>query len=40
VAAWEPADPELVPRLARLDQRGVLAAAGFLLHQPDIAHAL
>ena len=37
VAAWEPADPSLVPRLARLDQRGVLAAAGFLLHEPDAA---
>jgi len=37
VAAWEPADPALVPRLARLDQRGVLAAAGFLLHEPDAA---
>jgi hypothetical protein len=37
VAAWEPADPELVPRLSRLDQRGVLAAAGFLLHEPDAA---
>ena len=37
VAAWEPADPSLVPRLARLDQRGVLAAAGFLLHEPDVA---
>jgi hypothetical protein len=39
VAAWEPADPELVPRLSRLDQRGVLAAAGFLLHEPDIARS-
>ena len=29
--------PSLVPRLARLDQRGVLAAAGFLLHEPDAA---
>jgi len=37
VAAWEPADPSLVPRLSRLDQRGVLAAAGFLLHEPDAA---
>ena len=37
VAAWEPADPSLVPRLARLDERGVLAAAGFLLHEPDAA---
>jgi hypothetical protein len=39
VAAWEPADPSLVPRLARLDERGVLAAAGFLLHEPDAARA-
>jgi hypothetical protein len=37
VAAWEPADAALIPRLARLDQRGVLAAAGFLLHEPDAA---
>src|SRR5262245_34007234 len=37
VAAWEPADASLIPRLARLDQRGVLAAAGFLLHEPDAA---
>jgi len=40
VAAWEPSDPSLVPRLARLDERGVLAAAGFLLHEPDSAQAL
>ena len=39
VGAWEPADPELVPRLSRLDERGVLAAAGFLLHEPDAARA-
>jgi hypothetical protein len=39
VAAWESADPELVPRLSRLDERGVLAAAGFLLHEPDAARA-
>jgi hypothetical protein len=39
VAAWEPADPELVPRLSRLEQRGVLAAAGFMLHQPDAVPA-
>jgi hypothetical protein len=37
VAAWEPANPSLVPRLARLEERGVLAAAGFLLHEPDAA---
>ena len=40
VAAWESADPELVPRLSRLEQRGVLQAAGFLLHEPDAASAL
>ena len=40
VAAWEPSDPDLVPRLARLDQRGVLAAAGFLLHEPDAVRAV
>jgi hypothetical protein len=39
VGAWESADPELIPRLARLDERGVLAAAGFLLHEPDAARA-
>jgi hypothetical protein len=37
VAAWESADAELVARLARLDDRGVLDAAGFLLHDPDMA---
>jgi hypothetical protein len=37
VAAWEPADPELVSRLERLDDRGVLIAAGFMLHAPDFA---
>jgi hypothetical protein len=40
VAAWESADPELVPRLTRLDERGVLSAAGFLLHEPDMARAM
>jgi hypothetical protein len=40
VAAWESSDPELVPRLARLEERGVLAAAGFLLHEPDMAHTM
>jgi hypothetical protein len=35
VAAWEPADPGLLPRLSRLDERGVLAAAGFLLHESE-----
>ena len=27
------------PRLSRLEQRGVLAAAGFMLHQPDAVPA-
>lgn len=35
VAAWEPADPQLIPRLERLEERGVLTAAGFMLHAPD-----
>jgi hypothetical protein len=37
VAAWESADGELVARLSRLDARGILDAAGFLLHDPDPA---
>jgi hypothetical protein len=37
--AWESADPDLTPRLTRLEERGVLAAAGFLLHEPDAARA-
>jgi hypothetical protein len=40
VAAWESSDPDLVPRLTRLEERGVLAAAGFLLHEPDMAQAM
>jgi hypothetical protein len=40
VAAWEPADDGSLPRLARLDERGVLSAAGFLLHEPDAADLL
>ena len=32
VAAWESADDELLGRLARLEHRGILVAAGFLLH--------
>jgi hypothetical protein len=35
VAAWESADDELLGRLARLEARGILVAAGFLLHGPD-----
>ncbi|MEA2248319.1 MAG: hypothetical protein QOH46_2848 [Solirubrobacteraceae bacterium] len=37
VAAWEPADRELLSRLERLEDRGVLTAAGFMLHAPDLA---
>lgn len=34
VAVWEPeGDP--LSRLGRLEQRGILHAAGFLLHQPE-----
>ena len=40
VAAWEPKDDDLVPRLTRLDERGILAAAGFLLHAPGDAELL
>jgi hypothetical protein len=35
VAAWEVADGESSQRFARLAQRGVLDAAGFLVHDPD-----
>jgi hypothetical protein len=37
VAAWEPADKSLISRLERLEERGVLLAAGFMLHAPDAA---
>jgi hypothetical protein len=37
VAAWESGDAELIARLTRLDDRGILDAAGFLLHDPDMA---
>lgn len=37
VAAWETPDGELVGRLTRLRDRGILDAAGFLLHDSDIA---
>jgi hypothetical protein len=37
VAAWDTADRDLVARLARLDERGILDAAGFMLHDPDLA---
>jgi hypothetical protein len=36
VAAWETPDSELVGRLTRLRDRGVLDAAGFLLHDSDV----
>ena len=37
VAAWEAEqDPEVLRRLARLRDRGVLDAAGFLLHEPEL----
>jgi hypothetical protein len=37
VAAWESGDAELTARLSRLDDRGILDAAGFLLHDPDMS---
>jgi hypothetical protein len=37
VAAWESGDDDLVARLNRLDQRGILDAAGFMLHDTDMA---
>jgi len=40
VGAWESDDPELIPRLARLEERGVLTAAGFLLHEAETAQRL
>lgn len=39
VAAWESEDDELVDRLGRLRDRGILNAAGFLLHEPEPALA-
>jgi hypothetical protein len=35
VAAWETPDQDLVARLSRLRDRGILDAAGFLLHDQD-----
>jgi hypothetical protein len=35
VAAWETPDEDLVARLSRLRDRGILDAAGFLLHDQD-----
>jgi hypothetical protein len=40
VAAWETPDEELVARLSRLRDRGILDAAGFLLHDQDPEPAL
>ena len=37
VAAWESGDADLIARLSRLDDRGILDAAGFMLHDPDMA---
>jgi hypothetical protein len=37
VSAWDCGDRELTDRLARLDDRGILDAAGFMLHDPDMA---
>jgi hypothetical protein len=36
VAAWETPDADLVGRLMRLRDRGVLSAAGFLLHETEV----
>lgn len=35
VAAWTSDEPEMTGRLSRLRDRGVLAAAGFLLHDDE-----
>lgn len=37
VAAWETDEAELTVRLARLDDRGILDAAGFMFHEADPA---
>jgi hypothetical protein len=39
VAAWDTEAPEPLEHLTRLDERGVLDAAGFLLHEPDLRAA-
>ncbi len=36
VAAWQSDAPESVERLNRLRERGILDAAGFLLHDADV----
>jgi hypothetical protein len=39
-SAWDASgDQQAVDRLQRLEQRGVLEAAGFALHPPDLASA-
>lgn len=38
VGAWEPLSDEPLPHLCRLRDRGILDAAGFLLHEPGEAH--
>lgn len=35
VAAWESENPDPLEHLGRLRDRGVLEAAGFLLHEPE-----
>jgi hypothetical protein len=37
VSAWESEDREPIDHLARLRDRGVLEAAGFLLHEPELS---
>lgn len=37
VSAWDCGDRDLTDRLSRLDDRGILDAAGFMLHDPDMA---
>jgi hypothetical protein len=37
MAAWESQTPEPLAPLGRLRDRGVLGAAGFLLHEPELA---
>ena len=36
-ATWDAVDGETVERLLRLRDRGVLEAAGFALHEPDLS---
>jgi hypothetical protein len=39
VSAWESEDREQIDHLSRLRDRGVLEAAGFLLHEPELSHS-